>query len=554
MDILSLSLKASPETARPYEAQKSLEGGFSDGVATAKGLAPPGLGPPPNPPLAKSGEEGATPELTAPSQIPDFSPDLLKEIMPGDSTHVVDSGFTAFKPKPFSVDASNRPHDPSADSLQAFGCWGVISIPIEPKPVLFDASLEAVTKKPAAPFETVRQDGERPKVKPEFLGPINDLAKLKKFGNWFKPNPALADVAGQRPHPATGSRPPGIPVDFPFQPSPLEPLGVPFAGERPKKAPSSDDVPMVFNGARPVKNPVGQGPLIDVDIPADDIAGSRPRPVVIDLGDDLEFPQPLELPIGDSTKNITDPFVPEPPEKFNASLTGEKPKERAKADAASADVVPIKAPSKNDASDGVENALTMNRPSQPVPKANVKPTLEKEEVKTEKSESKPIAEMAVKPKPYIAVDKTPDLTPKQADAVVRQVLDRVEELAVSRSARKVTVHLDPKEFGSITLVVGRRGGEVDAEIYASNDRVRQALEINRPALAAGLDQRGIQLSSMTVGSELPHGSGRHEQALQDAARHHQHNMSRFERSEATTHSLDAMRGLARKATGVDLWI
>jgi flagellar hook-length control protein FliK len=196
-----------------------------------------------------------------------------------------------------------------------------------------------------------------------------------------------------------------------------------------------------------------------------------------------------------------------------------------------------------------------NRPLRPIPKPEIKIASEKEEIKIQTADSKPRAEAIARPNTLASdnAPQKPDLNPKQADEVVRQVLDRIDALAASRSGRKVTIHLDPKEFGSITLVVGRRGGEVDAEIYASNDRVRQALELNRPNLAAGLDQRGIQLSSMTVGSQLPHGSGRQEQELHDMARHQHQNLSRFEKTETTTLSIDAIRGLARKTSGVDLW-
>lgn len=152
------------------------------------------------------------------------------------------------------------------------------------------------------------------------------------------------------------------------------------------------------------------------------------------------------------------------------------------------------------------------------------------------------------------VKATPELALAQRESVIRQVIDRVESLAAG-ARQNVTIHLDPKDFGSITLVVKRSGTEVEAEFYASHDAVRQALETNKNGLQSSLEQRGVQLSSMTVGSELPNSSGRQEQASKEAAQQAQRQFTpRSERNEVPTYSLDAMRNLTRRASGVDLWI
>ena len=131
MDILSLSLKANTEVKSAFGLEKSPETSFVDGFAGAKGLAPPGTAPPPKTPLAKSGEEGATPEPIAPTQNPDFSPDLNQEIDPGDPNILIDFDLPAIKPKEPVKVGDLKPSDDSAECLQTFACLGVISVPYE---------------------------------------------------------------------------------------------------------------------------------------------------------------------------------------------------------------------------------------------------------------------------------------------------------------------------------------------------------------------------------------------------------------------------------------
>lgn len=548
MDILSLSSKATAEANPAFGPQKGLKVEFADSFAGAKGLAPPGPEPPPIALIAKSGEEGATPEPIAPTQNPDFSPDLNQEIDPGDPNILIDFDLPAIKPKEPVKVGDLKPSDDSAECLQTFVCLGVISVPYEELRAPTDLSADSIQSKPTV------------KTEQGWTGSRSSLLSDNAIAP-FRTN-------GQGPKPSKEDAQKGIPVDFPTKPDPILEMPQPFNGERPKKlidpTKASEKSPVVtpkpwtdasagpvvlVNGSRPQKHsddavPVKQESKDQVQ--KTDQAANISRPRVINLGTDVDLKQPIQELPGHPQSNVTDPFIPEKPSQGEV-------KEPTKG-VPTADEAKPADPTKGDPTkSGSEQ--NVNRPLRPIPKPEIKPASEKEEVKIRETESKPSAEAIARPRPIASdsVPQKPDLTPKQADEVVRQVLDRIDALAASKG-RKVTVHLDPKEFGSITLVVGRRGGEVDAEIYASNDRVRQALETNRPNLAAGLDQRGIQLSSMTVGSELPHGSGRQEQAMHDLARQHHPNMSRFERPETTTLSLDAIRGLARKASGVDLWI
>lgn len=536
MDILSLSLKANTEVKSAFGLEKTPKTSFADGFAGAKGLAPPGTAPPPNTPLAKSGEEGATPEPIAPTQNPDFSPDLTKEINLGDSTILIDFDPQTFKPcEPIKVGDLKPRDDSSAACLQTFGCLGAIVLTHEELPVSADLATDSVQLKPEAGAEPTK-----------------------------KIPPTMIDPTGERPKPWEFA------IDFPTKPDPIEQLSGPFNGERPKKPidPSKDGekfpvvTPKPWNvtNSDPVASANGSRPRIvsddasvdSVKVDKHDPSQTLNRPIVIKLGNDVDTDTAITELNGQRRTYVTDPYFPEKPVEGEVKETAIQ-KEPVKIGPASDDVKASDAAKGDPTKQG--DGSNSNRPLRAIPKPEIKIDSEQEEIKVQAADSKPSAEAIAKPRP-IASDNAPqkpDLTPKQSDEVVRQVLDRIDALATSRSGRKVTIHLDPKEFGSITLVVGRRGGEVDAEIYASNDRVRHALETNRPNLAAGLDQRGIQLSSMTVGSQLPHGSGRQEQELHDMARQQHQNMSRFERTETTTLSIDAIRGLSRKATGVDLW-
>src|SRR6185503_7590829 len=107
-----------------------------DSFAGAKGLAPPGTAPPSRSLLAKSGEEGATPEPTAPTQDPDFSLDLNQEIQFGELTHLIDIDPQTFKPgEPVKVNNLKPQIDPSAECLQTFGCLGAIVLSLQELPV-----------------------------------------------------------------------------------------------------------------------------------------------------------------------------------------------------------------------------------------------------------------------------------------------------------------------------------------------------------------------------------------------------------------------------------
>lgn len=136
-------------------------------------------------------------------------------------------------------------------------------------------------------------------------------------------------------------------------------------------------------------------------------------------------------------------------------------------------------------------------------------------------------------------------------AVVRQVADRIELLAAA-PRDGVTVRLEPRDLGSITMVVKSQGDEVDAHIVASNEGVRAALDGSRVQLREALESRGLNLGTMTVGQEAAHQSSE-----RDAAMHHAPTHRGFSMGNAAGEQIAAprdWRAAARSNHGMDLWI
>lgn len=104
---------------------------------------------------------------------------------------------------------------------------------------------------------------------------------------------------------------------------------------------------------------------------------------------------------------------------------------------------------------------------------------------------------------------TPDLTkpslkPEEAELVVKQVADKIQLLAAARPRNGVTIHLNPDDLGSITVVIKSVGRVVDTQITASDPRVSEALDQNRLRLAEAMDSKGYQLQSVSVSQQSGH--------------------------------------------------
>ncbi|MBX3118795.1 MAG: flagellar hook-length control protein FliK [Fimbriimonadaceae bacterium] len=148
------------------------------------------------------------------------------------------------------------------------------------------------------------------------------------------------------------------------------------------------------------------------------------------------------------------------------------------------------------------------------------------------------------------------LDPVTTNHVIRQVADRLEALAAARPKNGVTIHLEPFDLGKITMTIKSSGHDVDAQISASNEAVRVALESNRPMLQQALDQRGINLVNVDVsGQTLTQDMPQRQQHGQMNAQSQPAPTWGAQQSGLNTTTITENRHYVAKATGgVNLWI
>ena len=91
-----------------------------------------------------------------------------------------------------------------------------------------------------------------------------------------------------------------------------------------------------------------------------------------------------------------------------------------------------------------------------------------------------------------------DRAPLDRHLVVRQVAERIESLVAARPKDGVTIHLEPRDLGTITLVVKGLASALDVQVAASDERVQRGLDASRPELAQALAPRGIELRELRV--------------------------------------------------------
>lgn len=133
------------------------------------------------------------------------------------------------------------------------------------------------------------------------------------------------------------------------------------------------------------------------------------------------------------------------------------------------------------------------------------------------------------------------------ERMVSQVVDRIEMLAGARPKNGVTILLEPRELGAISMNIRSTGNQVEAQIQATDAGVRAALMQNRNLLDQSMQARGLSLGSMSVGDHSAH--QRQEGTLQHAPRHSANGERTLDLPDST-----ATRGLRRSGRDVDLWI
>jgi flagellar hook-length control protein FliK len=135
--------------------------------------------------------------------------------------------------------------------------------------------------------------------------------------------------------------------------------------------------------------------------------------------------------------------------------------------------------------------------------------------------------------------------------ILRTIADQIERLAASRPRRGVTIRLDPKDLGTITLVVKSVGKQISAHLFAENEQVRLALQQSRPELNHALEARGYNLLDVNVGQSGPQQQQQHQaKTPAQAQREPDAPLSDNERH----HRLSDMREAVRNQNGMDFWI
>lgn len=136
----------------------------------------------------------------------------------------------------------------------------------------------------------------------------------------------------------------------------------------------------------------------------------------------------------------------------------------------------------------------------------------------------------------------PELSAVRGLNVIREITDHVEKLATAKSAENVTVHLQADDQTNVMVVVKSLRGDVQAKITTNNESLKNALSQNRPQLEHTFNNKGMNLSGMSVGVDS---QGQH---------------STQERSAAA--ALRTINGIAKPSKpqlayagkGLDLWI
>lgn len=139
--------------------------------------------------------------------------------------------------------------------------------------------------------------------------------------------------------------------------------------------------------------------------------------------------------------------------------------------------------------------------------------------------------------------------------VIRELANRIELMAAAKAPEGVLIHLNPADLGSITLLVKpESGGAVSADIGASNDQVRQALQGSQQTLQRQLELRGVAVANVSVTAETAdRNPQQHGQQSAYQPRQFNHQSPTY---QAPSYGSPApvARPSRLKASGVDLWI
>lgn len=166
------------------------------------------------------------------------------------------------------------------------------------------------------------------------------------------------------------------------------------------------------------------------------------------------------------------------------------------------------------------------------------------------------------PAPQVAPSQASDRIETKAKAelevdgakLTRQVVDRAEAFLALKREGGLTIHLEPRELGQISMSVRIAPDGVHTEIRATNQQVQVSLEANKQQLIQQVEGRGLSLGSLNV-SLGQQGQGQAQQQAatqQDFARQVQ--MSRLMTPTSAVVSSASPTTSNRSAAGVDFLI
>jgi hypothetical protein len=114
----------------------------------------------------------------------------------------------------------------------------------------------------------------------------------------------------------------------------------------------------------------------------------------------------------------------------------------------------------------------------------------------------------------------------------------------------MTIHMDPFDLGEIKLVLTQSEGRAEAQVFAQDERVRQALAGSQGELARTLDSRGIRLDTFQVGTLPSSPSSDFGPGKQAPSDHPTPRLPQFQLERPTTH----VAPIRIKTTALDLAI
>ena len=150
-------------------------------------------------------------------------------------------------------------------------------------------------------------------------------------------------------------------------------------------------------------------------------------------------------------------------------------------------------------------------------------------------------------------------TNANAHLILRQAAAYIENLAVSSVRQGVTIQLEPRDLGAITVTVNPGETGIQASVSATHGDVRQVLAQNQAQLTAALHDRGIRVqtlqvsSSSSTGNPTGQGAGRQSFGRQPQASK-SYSTPRRADPEGFGSSLNQQARRSAADQGLNLWI